>query len=123
MAGRGLVSGSRRNEVPEGGWSVSGTLAKPSDNSTTPYINTTPYIKKRPTLLGQPLNCYVYTLLEVVHLFEVVFLAADYDILEILLACTGWDKVTADDILLKTFEVIDTGADCSLAEDLGSLLE
>ncbi len=27
----------------------SGTLAEPSDNSTTPYI------KKRPTLLGQPL--------------------------------------------------------------------
>ena len=26
----------------------SGTLAEPSDNSTTPYI------KKRPTLLGQP---------------------------------------------------------------------
>ena len=28
----------------------SGTLAEPSDNSTTPYI------KKRPTLLGQPLS-------------------------------------------------------------------
>ena len=30
----------------------SGTLAEPSDNSTTPYI------KKRPTLLGQPHQCY-----------------------------------------------------------------
>ena len=31
----------------------SGTLAEPSDNSTTPYI------KKRPTLLGQPLFIYI----------------------------------------------------------------
>ena len=32
----------------EGWMERSGTLAEPSDNSTTPYI------KKRPTLLGQP---------------------------------------------------------------------
>ena len=36
----------------------SGTLAEPSDNSTTPYI------KKRPTLLGQPhsivVDCLFY---------------------------------------------------------------
>ena len=31
--------------------------------------------------------------------------------------------MTADNILLKSFEMIDTTADCGLAEHLGSLLE
>ena len=32
MAGRGLVSGSRRNEVPKGGWSEAELRQKPSGN-------------------------------------------------------------------------------------------
>ncbi len=45
------------------------------------------------------------------------------DFLEILLTCTGRNRVTADDILLQTFEVVDTAADCSFAEHLGGFLE
>jgi hypothetical protein len=46
------VSGSWRNEVPEGGWSEA-ELCR-----SLPTTLTTPYIKKRPTLLGQPLCVY-----------------------------------------------------------------
>ena len=70
-----------------------------------------------------PDNYYEGNLLKVIHFLEIILLAAYYDILEFLLACAGWNEVTADDILFQTFEVIDTGADCGLAEDLGSLLE
>ena len=61
--------------------------------------------------------------LEVIHFLEIVLLAADYDILEFLLACAGWNKMTADHILLKTLEIIDARTDSGLAEHLGSLLE
>lgn len=70
-----------------------------------------------------PDNYYEGNLLKVIHFLEIILLAAYYDILEFLLACAGWNEVTADDILFQTFEVIDAGADCGLAEDLGSLLE
>lgn len=70
-----------------------------------------------------PDNYYEGNLLKVIHFLEIILLAAYYDILEFLLACAGWNEVTADDILFQTFEVIDTGADCGLAENLGSLLE
>lgn len=70
-----------------------------------------------------PDNYYESNLLEVIHFLEIILLAAYYDILEFLLACAGWNEVTADDILFQTFEVINAGADCGLAENLGSLLE
>lgn len=70
-----------------------------------------------------PDNYYEGNLLKVIHFLEIILLAAYYDILEFLLACAGWNEVTADDILFQTFEVIDAGADSGLAEDLGSLLE
>ena len=70
-----------------------------------------------------PDNYYEGNLLKVIHFLEIILLAAYYDVLEFLLACAGWNEVTADDILFQTFEVIDAGADCGLAENLGSLLE
>lgn len=70
-----------------------------------------------------PDNYYEGNLLKVIHFLEIILLAAYYDILEFLLACAGWNEVTADDILFQTFEVINAGADCGLAENLGSLLE
>ena len=42
----------------------SGTLAEPSDNSTTPYI------KKRPTLLGQPLLFVIHYLNNVLRIYN-----------------------------------------------------
>lgn len=79
--------------------------------------------KKARLLITVGLDHYVRTLLKVIHFLEVILFAAYYDILEFLLACAGWNEVTADDIFLKTFEVIDAGADSCLAEHLGSLLE
>ncbi len=70
-----------------------------------------------------PDNYYEGNLLKVIHFLEIILLAAYHDILEFLLACAGWNEVTADNILFQTFEVIDAGADCGLAENLGSLLE
>lgn len=70
-----------------------------------------------------PDNYYEGNLLKVIHFLEIILLAAYYDVLEFLLACAGWNEVTADDILFQAFEVIDAGADCGLAENLGSLLE
>lgn len=70
-----------------------------------------------------PDNYYEGNLLKVIHFLEIILLAAYYDVLEFLLACAGWNEVTADDILFQTFEVIDAGADCGLAENLGSFLE
>lgn len=70
-----------------------------------------------------PDNYYESNLLKVIHFLEIILLAAYHDILEFLLACAGWNEVTADDILFQTFEVINAGADCGLAENLGSLLE
>ena len=61
--------------------------------------------------------------LEFAHFLFVLILASDDDVLELLLTGTGRNEMTADDILLETFEVIDTGSDGRLAENLGCLLE
>ena len=61
--------------------------------------------------------------LQFVHFFYVVLLAADNNILELFLTGTCRNEVTADDILLKTLEIIHTSADSGFAEDLGCLLE
>ncbi len=49
--------------------------------------------------------------------------ASDDDVLVVLETCTGRDQVTADDVLLEAFEVIDATADSGFAENLGCLLE
>ena len=48
---------------------------------------------------------------------------SNQDFLELLLTCTSWNRMTADNILLKTLESVDSASDCCLAENLGSLLE
>ena len=70
-----------------------------------------------------PSVSFILRRLQVVHFLEVILLAAYHDILEFLLAGAGRNQVTADDILLETFKVIDTAADGCLAEHLGCLLE
>ena len=50
-----------------------------------------------------PDNYYEGNLLKVIHFLEIILLAAYYDVLEFLLACAGWNEVTADDILFQTF--------------------
>ena len=49
MAGRGLVSGSRRNVVPKGGWSEAELWR------SLPTTLCLPIERKKPTLLGRPL--------------------------------------------------------------------
>ena len=61
--------------------------------------------------------------LKLVHLCFVVLLASYYDILVLLETGTGRDEVTTDDVLLKSFEVVDATSDSGLAEHLGGLLE
>ena len=39
------------------------------------------------------------------------------------LACTGWDRMTADNVLLKTLQSINLTVDSSLAKHFGCLLE
>ena len=56
------------------------------------------------------------------HLVVVVHGRYD-DALELALACSSGDEVTADDVLLQTLEGVDFAADGSFAEYLGGLLE
>ena len=45
------------------------------------------------------------------------------NLLEFLLAGTGWDRMSADNVLLKTLKSIYAASDRCLAENLGCLLE
>ena len=58
------------------------------------------------------------SLLEICKVLLHVGSWSNQDFLEFLLTCTCRDRVSADDIFLKTFEGIDTATDCSLAEYL-----
>ena len=69
----------------------------------------------------QPLS--LYDLLEICKILLLVDSWSNEDFLELLLTCTCRDRMTTDDILLKTFESIDATADSCLAEYLCSLLE
>ena len=69
----------------------------------------------------QPLS--LYDLLEICKILLLVDSRSNEDFLELLLTCTCRDRMTADDILLKTLESIDATADCCLAEYLCGLLE
>ena len=62
-------------------------------------------------------------LLEICKILLLVYSWSYKDFLELLLSCTCRDRMTADDILLKTLESIDATADSCLAEYLCSLLE
>ena len=65
----------------------------------------------------------MYYLLEICKILLLVNSWSNEDFLELLLTCTCRDRMSTDDILLKTFECVDTSADSRLAEHLGSLLE
>ena len=61
--------------------------------------------------------------LEFAHLSLVLVLTADQDVLELFLAGSGRNEMTADDVLLQAFEVVNTATDSGLAENLRGLLE
>ena len=65
----------------------------------------------------------IYDLLEICKILLLVYSRSNEDFLELLLTCTCRDRMTADDILLKTLESIDATADRCLAEYLCILLE
>ena len=65
----------------------------------------------------------MYYLLEICKILLLVNSWSNEDFLELLLTCTCRDRMSADDILLKTFERVDASADSRLAEYLGGLLE
>lgn len=52
-----------------------------------------------------------------------VITAAYYETIEITLTGTGWDEVTADDVLLHALKVVALAHDSCLIEDTGGLLE
>lgn len=83
----------------------------------------TKIIKKRIPTCIKPGFSYHVVMLEVCKILLHVGSRSHKDFLEFLLTCTGRDRVSADDIFLKTFKGIDTATDCSLAEYLCSLLE
>ena len=64
-----------------------------------------------------------YQILEICKVLLHIDSWSNQDFLEFLLTGTSRDRVSADDILLKTLEGVDSATDCSLAEHLGSLLE
>ena len=61
--------------------------------------------------------------LKVVELLCEIVLASDNDILVCLQTGTGRNKVSADNVFLKSFKMIDSSSDGCLAENLGGLLE
>ena len=61
--------------------------------------------------------------LEFVEFLRELVLASYDDVLIFLQTGTGRNQVTADDILLEAFEVVDAAADGGFAEHLGGLLE
>ena len=81
-------------------------------------------IKKSCHVIGHGNFCAnISDLLEICKILLHVGSWSDQDLLEFLLTCTCWDRMSADDVLLKTFESVDAAADSCLAEHLGSLLE
>ena len=62
-------------------------------------------------------------LLEICEILLHVGRRSNQDFLELFLTGSCRNRMSADDVLLKTFEGVDTATDCSLAEHLGCLLE
>ena len=78
----------------------SGTLAEPSDNSTTPYI------KKRPTLLGRPLvSANKSELMRQPRLFLAIILSVDIDGHRLLLEQFDQIVVTMFQLELHLFRI------------------
>ena len=65
-----LVSGSRRNEVPKGGWSEAELWR------SLPTTQCHPIERKKPTLLGRPLLVYMGLHIVFVHVLEQCFVCA-----------------------------------------------
>ena len=65
----------------------------------------------------------MYDLLEICKILLLVNSRSNQNLLELLLTCTCRDRMTADNVLLKTLESVDSTADSSFAEHLCSLLE
>ena len=65
----------------------------------------------------------IINLLEICKILLSIGSRSHEDFLELLLTCTCRDRVSADDILLKTFKVVYATSDSGLAEYLGCLLE
>ena len=78
--------------------------------------------KKRMTVWSSSDNIYEI-LLEICKILLHIGSWSNQDLLEFLLTCTCRDRMSADDVLLKTLESVDAAADSCLAEHLGSLLE
>ena len=79
--------------------------------------------KKSCHAFGMATSVQYLNLLEICKVLLSVNCRSNEDFLELLLTCTGRDRMSADNVLLKTLESIDTTADSRLAEYLGSLLE
>ena len=55
--------------------------------------------------------------------FKIVVFRCNYNAFKFSLTCTGRNKVSADNVFLKSFKMIDSSSDGCLAENLGGLLE
>ena len=74
-------------------------------------------------MIGGP-SVYMYIdLLEICEILLDICCRSNENLLEFLLTGTGRDRMSADYILLKTLESVDTTTDSGLAEHLRSLLE
>ena len=78
--------------------------------------------KKNPAFLPDSSDVYV-SILEICKVLLHVGSWSDQNLLEFLLTCTCRDRMSADDIFLKTFKSIHAASDSCLAEYLCSLLE
>ena len=65
----------------------------------------------------------IYSLLKICKILLSVCSRSNKNLLELLLTGTCRDRVSADNVLLKTLESIDTTSDSCIAEYLCSLLE
>ena len=79
--------------------------------------------KKSCHAFGMATSVQYLNLLEICKILLSVYCWSNEDFLELLLTSTGRDRVSADNVLLKTLESVDTTTDSRLAEHLGSLLE
>ena len=95
--------------------------AMPSKHTIQPLFQESIYNEKGPQNC-EPSSIYG-DLLEICKILLDICCWSNENLLELLLTGTCRDWMSADNVLLKTLESINTTADCSLAEYLCSLLE
>ena len=95
--------------------------AMPSKHTIQPLFPESIYNEKGPQNC-EPSSIYG-DLLEICKILLDICCWSNENLLELLLTGTCRDWMSADNVLLKTLESINTTADCSLAEYLCSLLE